>query len=220
MQWMYVCRLWEDGWKSRYYENKFGVDIDDVEFRHQVANAYAIGLCWVLRYVITLMWHVPTCDMCQCIASVNIWQVPTCDMCQHIASVIWQVPTCDMCQHIASVNIWQVHTRVNILQVSTHDRCLHVSTYCMCQHMTSAYMWLVSTYCKCQHMTSACMWQVSTYDKRLHVTCVNILQVSAHDTWWQVLSPYLIIVVWQVSARTIYIHFDSSVASVQTIFYH
>ena len=42
-------RLWEDGWKGRYYENKFGVDVDDREFRQQVAHAYAIGLCWVLR---------------------------------------------------------------------------------------------------------------------------------------------------------------------------
>ncbi|GFY63149.1 5'-3' exoribonuclease 2 [Trichonephila inaurata madagascariensis] len=43
-------KLWEDGWKSRYYEVKFKVDADDVEFRHKVAAAYVEGLCWVLRY--------------------------------------------------------------------------------------------------------------------------------------------------------------------------
>ena len=35
---------------SRYYESKFGVLPNDVEFRHQVAKEYTIGLCWVLRY--------------------------------------------------------------------------------------------------------------------------------------------------------------------------
>ncbi|GFW25568.1 5'-3' exoribonuclease 2 [Trichonephila clavipes] len=43
-------KLWEDGWKNRYYEVKFKVDADDVEFRHKVAAAYVEGLCWVLRY--------------------------------------------------------------------------------------------------------------------------------------------------------------------------
>ncbi|GBL98516.1 5'-3' exoribonuclease 2 [Araneus ventricosus] len=43
-------KLWEDGWKERYYEVKFKVDRDDVQFRHKVAAAYVEGLCWVLRY--------------------------------------------------------------------------------------------------------------------------------------------------------------------------
>ncbi|GFS82869.1 5'-3' exoribonuclease 2 [Nephila pilipes] len=43
-------KLWEDGWKERYYEVKFKVGRDDVEFRHKVAAAYVEGLCWVLRY--------------------------------------------------------------------------------------------------------------------------------------------------------------------------
>lgn len=43
-------KLWEDGWKDRYYENKFSVDSDDVEFRHKVANEYVLGICWVLKY--------------------------------------------------------------------------------------------------------------------------------------------------------------------------
>ncbi|XP_029633751.1 5'-3' exoribonuclease 2 [Octopus sinensis] len=43
-------KLWESGWKDRYYKSKFDVDKDDVAFRHQVANHYVRGLCWVLRY--------------------------------------------------------------------------------------------------------------------------------------------------------------------------
>ncbi|KAK3093485.1 hypothetical protein FSP39_016304 [Pinctada imbricata] len=43
-------RLWEDGWKDRYYKSKFGVDVTDIDFRHTVANHYVRGLCWVLRY--------------------------------------------------------------------------------------------------------------------------------------------------------------------------
>lgn len=31
-------RLWEDGWKDRYYKNKFDVDADDIAFRHNVVS--------------------------------------------------------------------------------------------------------------------------------------------------------------------------------------
>ena len=110
--------------------------------------------------------------------------------CQHMASAY-------MCQHVASAYM-----------------CQHIASAYMCQHIASVKTWWVPTCDKCQHMTSAYMWQVSTYDKCLHVTSVNILQVSTHDKWWQVLSHYLIIVVWQLSACTIYIHIGSSVTSV------
>ena len=43
-------RLWEDGFKDRYYESKFDVGTEDIEFRYRIAAEYAIGLCWVLRY--------------------------------------------------------------------------------------------------------------------------------------------------------------------------
>ena len=42
-------RLYEDGFKDRYYESKFGVLPDDKEFRYRVAAEYTLGLCWVLR---------------------------------------------------------------------------------------------------------------------------------------------------------------------------
>ena len=43
-------RLWEDGWKERYYQNKFGVPSDDDEFVRSLAEQYTRGLCWVLGY--------------------------------------------------------------------------------------------------------------------------------------------------------------------------
>ncbi|KAF0307470.1 5'-3' exoribonuclease 2 [Amphibalanus amphitrite] len=51
-------RLWEDGFKDRYgtvmavvyYESKFDVMKDNIEFRHKLAREYVLGLCWVLRY--------------------------------------------------------------------------------------------------------------------------------------------------------------------------
>jgi 5'-3' exoribonuclease 2 len=45
-----TVRLWEDGYADRYYEQKFGVEPNDIEFRHKVARAYVEGLAWVLRY--------------------------------------------------------------------------------------------------------------------------------------------------------------------------
>lgn len=44
------CRLWETGWKQRYYKNKFDVDASDEKFRRKVVQSYVEGLCWVLRY--------------------------------------------------------------------------------------------------------------------------------------------------------------------------
>ncbi len=44
-------RLWEDGWRARYYNSKFGVDPADApEFCVKVAHEYVKGLCWVLAY--------------------------------------------------------------------------------------------------------------------------------------------------------------------------
>ncbi|XP_043552473.1 5'-3' exoribonuclease 2 isoform X1 [Chiloscyllium plagiosum] len=43
-------RLWEEGWKQRYYKNKFDVDASDDKFRRKVVESYVEGLCWVLQY--------------------------------------------------------------------------------------------------------------------------------------------------------------------------
>lgn len=43
-------RLWEAGWKQRYYNNKFDVDESDEAFRSTIVKHYVTGLCWVLKY--------------------------------------------------------------------------------------------------------------------------------------------------------------------------
>lgn len=45
-----TVKLWEEGYADRYYEQKFGVDPRDIEFRHKVGRAYVEGLAWVLLY--------------------------------------------------------------------------------------------------------------------------------------------------------------------------
>ncbi|KAI8902204.1 XRN 5'-3' exonuclease N-terminus-domain-containing protein [Globomyces pollinis-pini] len=56
-------RLWESGWKTRYYETKFQVDVGDQEFRKTVVQSYVEGLCWVLKYyyqgVQSWKWYYP-----------------------------------------------------------------------------------------------------------------------------------------------------------------
>jgi 5'-3' exoribonuclease 2 len=58
-----TVRLWEEGYADRYYEQKFGVDPKDMEFRHKVARAYAEGLQWVLLYYLqgcpSWTWYYP-----------------------------------------------------------------------------------------------------------------------------------------------------------------
>ncbi|XP_073960993.1 5'-3' exoribonuclease 2 homolog [Choristoneura fumiferana] len=57
-------RLWEEGFKERYYESKFEVARDNLAFRYRVALQYVRGLCWVLRYYYqgcaSWKWYFPT----------------------------------------------------------------------------------------------------------------------------------------------------------------
>lgn len=43
-------RLWEIGFKDRYYESKFDVGPENLQFRYSVALQYIRGLSWVLKY--------------------------------------------------------------------------------------------------------------------------------------------------------------------------
>lgn len=43
-------RLWEPGWRERYYVNKFRVQASDVEFVRELVRAYAAGVSWVMLY--------------------------------------------------------------------------------------------------------------------------------------------------------------------------
>lgn len=58
-----TVRLWEEGYADRYYEQKFHVSPNDIEFRHKVAAAYVEGLCWVLLYYMqgcaSWEWYYP-----------------------------------------------------------------------------------------------------------------------------------------------------------------
>lgn len=45
-----TVKLWEPGYRERYYRQKFGVELSDFKFRREVVQAYVEGLCWVLAY--------------------------------------------------------------------------------------------------------------------------------------------------------------------------
>lgn len=43
-------RLWEPGYRERYYQSKFGVELSDRTFLSEITRHYMEGLCWVLEY--------------------------------------------------------------------------------------------------------------------------------------------------------------------------
>ncbi|KAF7969495.1 hypothetical protein HWV62_27245 [Athelia sp. TMB] len=45
-----TVKLWEPGYRERYYRQKFGVELADVEFRKRVTKHYVEGMAWVLHY--------------------------------------------------------------------------------------------------------------------------------------------------------------------------
>ncbi|QRV72730.1 5'-3' exoribonuclease [Ceratobasidium sp. AG-Ba] len=45
-----TVKLWEPGYKERYYRSKFGIELGDTETRKKITTAYMEGLCWVLQY--------------------------------------------------------------------------------------------------------------------------------------------------------------------------
>jgi 5'-3' exoribonuclease 2 len=45
-----TVKLWEPGYRERYYRQKFGVGLDDADFRRAVVKSYVEGLAWVLAY--------------------------------------------------------------------------------------------------------------------------------------------------------------------------
>ncbi|KAF3935946.1 hypothetical protein ABW19_dt0200907 [Dactylella cylindrospora] len=58
-----TVRLWEPGYRDRYYEQKFNRPPSDTNFRREVANSYVEGLCWVLLYYFqgcpSWTWYYP-----------------------------------------------------------------------------------------------------------------------------------------------------------------
>jgi 5'-3' exoribonuclease 2 len=43
-------RLWEPGYRERYYERKFGTTLADRSTIDKITMHYMEGLCWVLEY--------------------------------------------------------------------------------------------------------------------------------------------------------------------------
>lgn len=43
-------RLGEEGWKERYYQDKFNVANSDEEFKQLIKKSYVEGICWVFAY--------------------------------------------------------------------------------------------------------------------------------------------------------------------------
>ncbi|KAG6868464.1 hypothetical protein C0993_002439 [Termitomyces sp. T159_Od127] len=58
-----TVKLWEPGYKERYYRQKFGVELTDTEFRKCITKAYVEGLSWVLQYYYqgtpSWQWYYP-----------------------------------------------------------------------------------------------------------------------------------------------------------------
>lgn len=58
-----TVKLWEPGYKERYYRQKFGMELSDIEFRKSIVKSYVEGLCWVLEYYYqgtpSWQWYYP-----------------------------------------------------------------------------------------------------------------------------------------------------------------
>ncbi|KAG6849663.1 hypothetical protein H0H93_006505 [Arthromyces matolae] len=58
-----TVKLWEPGYKERYYRQKFGVELTDTDFRKNITKAYVEGLAWVLLYYYqgtpSWQWYYP-----------------------------------------------------------------------------------------------------------------------------------------------------------------
>ncbi|KAK0461903.1 exoribonuclease 2 [Desarmillaria tabescens] len=58
-----TVKLWEPGYKERYYRQKFGVELSDVEFRKALVKHYVEGMAWILRYYYqgapSWQWYYP-----------------------------------------------------------------------------------------------------------------------------------------------------------------
>ncbi|KAI0796479.1 XRN 5'-3' exonuclease N-terminus-domain-containing protein [Abortiporus biennis] len=58
-----TVRLWEPGYKERYYQQKFGVEYSDEAFKKNVVTKYVEGMAWVLQYYYqgtpSWQWYYP-----------------------------------------------------------------------------------------------------------------------------------------------------------------
>lgn len=58
-----TVKLWEPGYKERYYRQKFGIELTDTEFIQNLTKSYVEGLAWVLHYYYqgtpSWQWYYP-----------------------------------------------------------------------------------------------------------------------------------------------------------------
>ncbi|KAI8367638.1 XRN 5'-3' exonuclease N-terminus-domain-containing protein [Radiomyces spectabilis] len=58
-----AVRLWESGWKERYYKMKFHIPLEDRDAIQDIVKSYCEGLCWVFKYYYTgcasWSWYYP-----------------------------------------------------------------------------------------------------------------------------------------------------------------
>ncbi|CAG8586736.1 6270_t:CDS:10, partial [Diversispora eburnea] len=56
-------RLWEPGFKERYYKDKFDIELSNHQFRADLVKSYVEGICWVMQYyfqgVPSWKWYYP-----------------------------------------------------------------------------------------------------------------------------------------------------------------
>jgi 5'-3' exonuclease len=58
-------RLWEDGFKDRYYSSKFDSKPKNLSFRIKLAHEYVRGLSWVLQYYYQVSFLYIFCIYCR-----------------------------------------------------------------------------------------------------------------------------------------------------------
>jgi 5'-3' exonuclease len=83
-------RLGDDGWKARYYEQKFGISEgpEQEELISQLSRAFVEGLCWVMRYyfdgVASWRWFYPFhyAPFASDLVRLDEMQVRPCTVCQ------------------------------------------------------------------------------------------------------------------------------------------
>lgn len=56
-------RLWEAGWKERYYKTKFGIQLHERDAIRDIVKSYCEGLVWVFKYYyqgcVSWSWYYP-----------------------------------------------------------------------------------------------------------------------------------------------------------------
>lgn len=56
-------RLWETGWKERYYKTKFGITLNERDAIRDIVKSYCEGLVWVFKYYyqgcVSWSWYYP-----------------------------------------------------------------------------------------------------------------------------------------------------------------